>query len=60
VASHEPAEHPLRLLLVDVVRAHDQFQQRVAERRRVAAADRGQQVQQRGSPREWSPTAPLW
>ncbi len=27
---------------VDVVRARDQFQQRVAERRRVAAADRGQ------------------
>src|SRR6185503_4622542 len=49
VARHEPAERPLQLLLVDVVRARDQFQQRVAERGRVAAADRRQQVQQRGS-----------
>jgi hypothetical protein len=48
VAGHEPAERPLQLLLVDVVRAREQFQQRVAERRRVAAADREQQALQRG------------
>ena len=39
VAGHELAEGPLQLLFVDLVRAGDQFQQGVAERRGVAASE---------------------
>jgi hypothetical protein len=48
VARHELAKCPLQLLFVDFVGTRDQFQQGVAERCRVGASEREQQVLQCG------------